>query len=493
MTSVRLIPGTVKNNARLQIIRVLLTTLFLIFAIGAANSEAASANKTDNTKLDQRIMHSRAFETVIWSVPLMNYTAMRNGYKKGAGVDYNDVVYHSKVQTWELEIPTGNNTTPYLIAYWTVKEGPVVIEIPGGTEDVSLFGVMMDSWQRPVAEVGAAGADGGRGGKYLLLPPNYQGDIPLGYLVTRQKNYEGYFLLRPVIADNNESNLKKAEQFAKQIKIYPLAKAENPPGTKHVDGYRKRVHAIMDFDASYFDSLHEILQQEYIEEKDLAFLGLAESIGIRKGESFKPDTAARKVFDSAAKEAHQYLINLFFDERGPMFYDDRHWFTLNFPGTVETEFGYTYPTFVDLDTRAALYYGIFSSVERLGAGTFYFVSAKDAAGALLDGNKDYKLTVPVDAPAKQFWSAIVHDVETAAWFTDLPINKEGVASFTEGLEKNQDGSVDIYFGPKVPKGKEKNWLPTVPGKKFFLIFRFYRPEPALFDKSWKLNDVEILK
>ena len=146
-----------------------------------------------------------------------------------------------------------------------------------------------------------------------------------------------------------------------------------------------------------------------------------------------------------------------------------------------------------MDTRAALYYGIFSSVERLGAATFYFVNAKDAAGAWLDGGEDYKLTVPADVPAKQFWSAVVHDVETPAWFTDLPINKEGIASFTEGLEKNQDGSVDIYFGPIAPKGKETNWLPTVPGKKFFLIFRFYRPEPALFNKSWKLNDVEKLK
>jgi hypothetical protein len=493
MTSERLNPGTVKNHTRPRMVQALLASLFLTLAIGTSNSEAASANKTDIAKLKERVMHARAFETVMWSVPLMNYKAMRDGYKKGAGVGYNDVAYHSKVQTWELEIPTGNNTTPYVIAYWTVKDGPVVIEIPGSAKDVTLFGVMMDSWQRPVAEVGPAGADGGRGGKYLLLPPNYQGDLPLGYLVAHQKTYEGYFLLRPVIADTSESNLKKAEQFVKQIKIYPLAKAKKPPKTKHVDGYRKRVHAIMDFDASYFNSLHEILQQEYIEEKDLAILGLTESIGIRRGEPFKPNTATRKVLDSAAKEAHQYLIKLFFDERGPMFYDDRQWFTLNFPGTVETEFGYTYPTFVDLDTRAALYYGIFSSVERLGAGTFYFVNVKDASGAWLDGGKNYKLTVPANVPAKQFWSVIVHDVETAAWFTDLPINKEGVASFTKGLKKNQDGSVDVYFGPKAPKGKETNWLPTVSGKKFFLIFRFYGPEPALFNKSWKLSDVEKLK
>ena len=165
MTSKRLVPRTVRDSTRSRMVRALLATLFLTVAIGAAYSEASFVNKTDTTQLKERIMHSRAFETVIWSVPLMNYKAMRDGYKKGAGVDYNDVVFHSKIQTWELEIPTGNNTTPYVIAYWTVKDGPVVIEIPGGTKDVSLFGVMMDSWQRPVAEVGAAGADGGRGGK----------------------------------------------------------------------------------------------------------------------------------------------------------------------------------------------------------------------------------------------------------------------------------------------------------------------------------------
>jgi hypothetical protein len=474
-------------------VRALLAALFFIFTIGAANSQAASANKSDITKLKERITHSRAFETVMWSVPLMNYASMRDGYKKGAGVDYNDVVYHSKVQTWELEIPTGNNSTPYVIAYWTAKDGPVVIEIPASTKDVSLFGALMDSWQRPIAEVGLAGADAGLGAKILIVPPDYQGVLPIGYLVAHQKTYEGYFLLRPVIADTSETNLKKAELFVKQIKIYPLAKAENPPKTKHIDGYRKRIHAVSDFDASYFDRLHTILQQEFVEEKDKAMLGMAESIGISKGVLFKPDTATRKVFDSAAKEAHQYLIHLFFDELGPKFYDDRQWFTLNLRATVETRFSYEHPTFVDMDTRAAQYYGIFSSVERLGAGTFYFVNAKDADNDWMDGGENYKLTVPADVPAKQFWSVIVHDVETGSWITDIPINKEGVASFAEGLEKNQDGSVDIYFGPKAPQGKDTNWLPTVPGKKFFLIFRFYKPEPELFNKSWKLNDVEKLK
>ena len=154
-------------------------------------------------------MHSRAFESVIWSVPLMNYKSIRDGYKEGAGVGYNDVAYHSKIQTWELQIPTGNNTTPYVIACWTVKDGPVVVEIPGSTEDVSLFrrydGFLATpdwgcraGWKRRWT----------RGAKYLILPPNYQGGLPVGYLVLHQKTYEGYFLLRPVIADSSESNLK---------------------------------------------------------------------------------------------------------------------------------------------------------------------------------------------------------------------------------------------------------------------------------------------
>ena len=221
---------------------------------------------TTDASLSERIRHSRAFESIIWSVPLMNYKAIRYGYLRDAGFGFNDVAYHSKIQTWELEIPTGNNTTPYVIACWTAIDGPVVVEIPASTPAVSLFGAMMDSWQRPIADVGPAGRDGGRGAKYLILPPNYRGPLPIGYLVIRQKTYEGYFLLRPVIADTSESNLEKAEAFAKLIKIYPLAGAENPPETRHVDCYRKRVHAIVDYDDSYFDNLHEILQQEFLEE-----------------------------------------------------------------------------------------------------------------------------------------------------------------------------------------------------------------------------------
>jgi hypothetical protein len=463
----------------------MLLLLAITFSVDSAQAAAATDTET-------RLKHSRAFESIIWSVPLMNYKAIRDGLKKGAGVDYGDVAYHSKIQSWKFEIPTGN-AVPYVLAYWTLKDGPLVIEIPKETKDVSLFGVMMDSWQRPIGDVGGRGRDGGLGAKYLLLPPNYRGDLPEGHLVLKQKTYEGYFLLRPLTADNSAASMQKQADWAKQIKIYPLAKANKPSKTKHIDAYGKRVHAIVDYDASYFEGLHEILGQEYLEEKDLAILGLLESIGIRKDAPFKADKADMKIFAAAAKEAHAYLRDGFLAKLGPVFYKGKKWFSLNLPGSVTTEFSYVHPTYVDLDTRAAMYFGVFSSAERLGAATYYLLSSKDSAGQWLDGGENYKLNVPANVPVSQFWSVIAHDNETASWITDIPEGKEMVGSLTEGLKKNQDGSVDVYFGPKAPKGESVNWLPTVKGKRFFLLFRFYGTKPAVFDQSWQLNDVQKVK
>jgi len=453
-----------------------------------APAKAAIPASAD-AEIDKRLKHSRAFESIVWSVPLMNYKAIRDGHKKGAGADYGDVAYHSNIPSWKFEIPTGN-AVPYVIAYWTLKDGPLVIEIPAETKDVSLFGAMMDSWQRPIGDVGGRGRDGGLGAKYLLLPPNYQGELPEGYLVLRQKTYEGYFLLRPGTADNSAASMKNQVAWVKEIKIYPLAKADKPPRTRFVDAYGKRVHAIVDYDASYFENLHEILNQEIIEEKDLSILGLLESIGIRKGAPFNPDAADMKVFEAAANEAHTYLRDSFLAKLGPVFYEGKKWFTLNLPGAVSTAFSFVHPTYLDLDARAALEFGTFSTTERLGSATFYLLSSKDSGGQWLDGGENYKLTVPANVPAEQYWSVIAHDNDTASWITDVPEGKEGVGSLTEGLKKNQDGSVDVYFGPKAPKRESVNWLPTVAGKRFFLLFRFYGPKPELFEKSWTLNDVE---
>jgi hypothetical protein len=151
------------------------------------------------------------------------------------------------------------------------------------------------------------------------------------------------------------------------------------------------------------------------------------------------------------------------------------------------------PSFVDIDTRGGMYFGVFSSTERLGRATFYLSSAKTSNGQWLEGGENYKLTVPANVPVNQYWSVITYDNETASWIAGTPEGKQMVGSLTDGLKKNKDGTIDVYFGPKAPKGLEKNWMPTVKGKRFFAMVRFYGPKAPLFTKAWKLPDIQKVK
>lgn len=469
--------------------KILFAILITGFAAAAALPRTALA---EGDSLRDRLNYSRAVESVIWSLPLMNFKAMRDGHKETAGVEFNDVAFNSKVQDWRMQITTPNNTTPYVMAFWDVSDGPVVIEIPPTETDVGLFGVIMDSWQRPLEDVGARGKDQGLGGRYLIMPPNYRGALPVaGYIPLHQKTNQGYFLLRPLIADTSAENLKKAEAFVKKIQIYPLAQADNPPATKHIDTYGMKLNALPDFDAGYFEDLHEIIQQEVVLEQDLAFMGLLDAIGIRKGLNYAPDKKLLDVFDSAAKEALQYLIEQFHNISNVKYYEGRQWTTIAPPGRLETDYSWVFPTYIALEDRGAYFQPIFSSVKTFGAATFYLSNAKDSNGNWLEGGKRYRFTIPANAPVKNFWSVIAYDLETGAFIPQM--KRDGIASSTAGIETNTDGSVDVYFGPTPPEGKEANFVPTADGKRFFVLFRFYGPEPAVFDKSWKLESFEMLK
>jgi hypothetical protein len=163
------------------------------------------------------------------------------------------------------------------------------------------------------------------------------------------------------------------------------------------------------------------------------------------------------------------------------------------PGSVATQFSYVQPNFVDIDTRGSMYFGVFSSTERLGRATFYLSSAKTSNGQWLEGGENYKLSMPANVPVNQYWSAVTYDNKTASWIEGTPEGKQMIGSLTDGVKKNKDGSIDIYFGPKAPKGLEKNWMPTVKGRRFFVMVRFYGPKPALFTKTWTLPDVQKVK
>jgi len=434
----------------------------------------------------QRMVEHRAVEAAVWGMPLMNFKAMRDG-AKALGAGFNDVGYYSKLQTWRFQIATPNNTTPYIWSFWNLVDGPVVFELPGSTDDVGIFGTLLDSWQRPLEDVGAKGVDKGKGGKYLLLPPDYEGDVPAGFIPLRQTTYQGFALLRPIMADTSEENLAKASAFAKSIKVYSLADADKPAATHYVDFSGRLFDGIVKFDGGFYKHLHAIVQEEFVPPAELGMLGILKNLGIEKGKPYAPTAQMREVFARAAPDAHEYLIQRYHEQILPRWYDNTHWMSIVPPGTAESGFSFKFPGYVDYDARGALYYAVCTSVKHLGAATFYLTAAQDAGGEWLDGGENYRLHVPAGVPARDFWSVVAYDVASAGWILDQA--KVGVDSTSSELRANADGSTDVFFGPAAPEGKEGNWVPTVAGRKFFLLFRFYGPEKAVFDKSWALNDL----
>jgi hypothetical protein len=170
------------------------------------------------------------------------------------------------------------------------------------------------------------------------------------------------------------------------------------------------------------------------------------------------------------------------------FWPDSRWAIPALPVGLETKFSFERATYLDVDARGIGYFGFSAPPKKVGPASFYFDAFKDAKGDLLHGEETYKLHVPPNVPAEQFWALTLYDRETCGFIRDMP--RAGIDSYDQKMEKNSDGSVDIYIGPKPPKGKEANWVPTAAGRDWFTYFRLYGPEKALFDKTWKLPDID---
>ncbi len=472
--------------------RIITANLVAVMAVWMVLTSQVYAKEFDLQKADvhDRMTYHRAIDAAVWAMPLMNYKFYRDALA-AAGVGPNDIGYFSKLQDWRFQTATPNNTTPYILTYWNVKDGPIVVEIPAAAGGVALFGTLMDAWQRPIDDVGAVGRDKGRGATYLLVPPGYNGPLLPKALVYEQRTYDGWMALRPIIPDASPENLAKATALVKKIKIYPLAKADNPPKMKFVDLYGKLLEMTPVLDGSIYREIHEMLEGELVEEQNLAMMGLLARIGIKKGEPFKPDAKLQAMFDKAGPEALQYMFEQYHRVLNPWFYEGKKWSSLTPAGDIETDWSYEFPSYFDYHARGALYYAIITGVKNYGSATFYLDLAETPDGQWLDGSKNYKLVMPPKVPVRNFWAITTYDLETASYIRN--VEKSSIDSTQKQLQRNDDGSVDIYFGPKAPRGKESNWLPTDPKRRFFLLSRFYGPEPALFDGSFELKDIELVK
>jgi hypothetical protein len=432
----------------------------------------------------QRTIERRSVEAVIWGMPIVSVDAMRQAFFRDARAKYGDIVYWSKPSDWRFQTTTPNASTRYVYFNFNTKDGPVVFEVPPTIEG-GLFGSLLDAWQTPLMDVGPEGEDQGRGGKYLLLPPDFKGEVPANDIVIRSETYNGYALLRAIPASSSPADVSKAIEIVKKLRIYPLAMASNPPEQRHIDMADKLFDGIVAYDDTFFDRLTRILNEEPVQTRDLVAMAQLRSLGIDKGLPFNPDDQTRKILKKAIDEAHEAFMEACMN-LSP-YWPGSKWGLHTLAGP-RTGFSFRTANEYDIDERGLVYYLGYAPAKGFGAATFYLAGVRDGGGKPLTGGNSYRLHVPADVPAKQYWAVTVYDLASASFILESP--SLGVDSYNQKLQKNSDGSVDVYFGPNPPAGKNANWVYTEDDNPWFALFRFYGPEKGITERTWRLADFE---
>ncbi|WP_267210139.1 DUF1254 domain-containing protein [Chelatococcus asaccharovorans] len=429
---------------------------------------------------------SRALQAYLLGIPIVNQVAMRNALREYGPVNSTDVIWENLVDSKTVEL-TANDNTVYSFIWLDTHKGPLVVEIPP-----KVLGLIDDMWYRWVADVGITGEDRGKGGKYLILPPGYNGAIPDGYFVVRPSTYGNWMPFRSFLVDGSPK--PGVDLVKKTLKIYPLGDAASPTPIKYVNLSGKSSNFVAPADYSFWGLLNQAIQEEPPQGSDPTTLGLFAAIGIEKGKPFAPDERMKKILADAANVGAVTARTIAYRMRDKdgFIYPGRNWRKPFFGG-----YKFVISEGVSNLDGAAFFYFLATGVtpamaERMvGEGSQYPWTAIDADGHPFDGGKTYKLHLPPNIPVKDFWSAIVYDTQTRSMLqTDQQF--PSVSSQDKDVKVNGDGSVDVWFGPKAPEGGEHNWVQTIPGKGWFMILRLYGPLEPWFNQTWRPSEIELV-
>jgi len=461
-------------------------------SIGTLNFFDGLPDEETVTKVYDNLDRIRATQAFLDMVPLASIEGLRRGMASvGVDASHKILLYNDLMDSNSLFL-TGNTDTIYAIGMLDLqRDGPTVVEIPPGAGP----GTVNDAYFRFVIDMGAPGPDRGKGGKYLILPPGYKDDVPEGYFSVESPTYVNWLPLRGFLVDGKTD--AAVDMWTNGLKIYPLSRKDNPPQLEVVNGTGIVMNTIHANDETFFEEIAEVIQREPLEFLDDELRGNLASIGIEKGREFAPDARMRVILKDGVAIANATARALAFRPRSETIYiygEESAWFTAfdggNYQWLLNDGKGGR-----NRDARTLFFYIATVNtpamvLEMIGAGSQYALAALDSKGRYLDGANDYQITIPGDVPAKDFWSLVVYDPQTRSMLqTGQPYPSKNNER-NRDLVKNDDGSTTVWFGPKAPKGKEANWIQTVPGKGWFICLRLYGPLEPWFKQTWRPGEIE---
>jgi hypothetical protein len=457
--------------------------------IGILNSVSGVPDVETSRRIYDNLDFQRAQQAYLSTIQISSMYAMEQGLRKFGPVNTTVLSFEDRMDSKALWL-TPNTVNVYNAVWMEIDDEPMVIETPP-----NVLGLINDAWFLYVADFGNAGPDHGQGGKFLIVPHDYAGEIPDGYHVAKTHTKGHWVIWRGFPVDG--STKPAVEATREHFRMYPLSQRHSPPEMtfKNISGIPNNTIHRMDF--GFWEELNQQIQDENLAGLSPEIRGLLASIGIEKGKPFEPDARMKRILTDAANIGAVTVRTLAArprDQAAYLYPGESYWATPFIGGSHE----WLNDGARLLDARAMFHFyatGITPAMTSapVGKGSQYAMCYLDQDGKPLDGSNTYKITLPKDIPIKNFWSVTLYDNQTRSMLqTDERF--PGLSSVDQTPpEPNPDGSYDIYFGPTAPPGKENNWLQTVPGKGWNMLLRLYSPLQPWFDKTWRPSDPVRMK